>query len=105
MTEQRWIVKERNFELDAVKYQVKLNPVFKDQDPLRVDLGNLDIIKKKKAQKKNIIYQKVEQIKSENDKIKFNHKNLEDKLKKEIDEIRSKNKKTENKRKKSRNNK
>ena len=70
MTEQRWIVKERNFELDTVKYQVKLNPVFKDQDPLRVDLGNLDIIKKKKAQKKNIIYQKVEQIKSENDKIK-----------------------------------
>ena len=54
MTEQRWIVKERNFELDAVKYQVKLNPSFKEQDPLRVDLGNLEIIKKKKAQKKNI---------------------------------------------------
>ena len=52
MTEQRWIVKERNFELDTVKYQVKLNPVLKDQDPLKVDLGNLDIIKKKKAQKK-----------------------------------------------------
>ena len=55
MTDQRWIVKERNFELDVVKYQVKLNPVLKDQDPLKVDLGNLDIIKKKKAQKKNII--------------------------------------------------
>ena len=60
MTEQRWIVKERNFELDTVKYQVKLNPVLKDQDPLKVDLGNLDIIKKKKAQKKNIVYQKVD---------------------------------------------
>ena len=60
MTEQNWIVKDRNFELDAVKYQVKLNPVLKDQDPLKVDLGNLDIIKKKKAQKKNITYQKVE---------------------------------------------
>ena len=71
MTEQRWIVKDRNFELDAVKYQVKLNPVLKDQDPLKVDLGNLDIIKKKKAQKKNIVYQKAELInKSDNDKNK-----------------------------------
>ena len=71
MTEQRWIVKERNFELDAVKYQVKLNPVLKDQDPLKVDLGNLDIIKKKKAQKKNIVYQKPDTSnKSENDKTK-----------------------------------
>ena len=60
MTEQRWMVKDRNFELDVVKYQVKLNPVLKDQDPLKVDLGNLDIVKKKKAQKKNIVYQKVE---------------------------------------------
>lgn len=58
MTEQRWIIKDRNFELDAVKYQVKLNPVLKDQDPLKVDLGNLDAIKKKKAQKKNVVYQK-----------------------------------------------
>ena len=71
MTEQRWIVKDRNFELDAVKYQVKLNPVLKDQDPLKVDLGNLDIIKKKKAQKKNIVYQKPETSnKSENEKAK-----------------------------------
>ena len=71
MTEQRWIVKDRNFELDAVKYQVKLNPVLKDQDPLKVDLGNLDIIKKKKAQKKNIVYQKPETSnKSENEKTK-----------------------------------
>ena len=70
MTDQRWIVKERNFELDVVKYQVKLNPVLKDQDPLRVDLGNLEIIKKKKAQKKNVVYQKAEPNKSENDKLK-----------------------------------
>ena len=62
MTEQRWMVKDRNFELDVVKYQVKLNPVLKDQDPLKVDLGNLDIVKKKKAQKKNIVYQKVEPL-------------------------------------------
>jgi hypothetical protein len=55
MTEQRWIVKERNFELDAVKYQIKLNPVFKAQGPLRVDLGNLDIIKRKMLKKKYII--------------------------------------------------
>ena len=61
MTEPRWMVKERNFELDGVKYQSKLNPILKDQDPLKVDLGNLDIIKKKKAQKKNIVFQKVEQ--------------------------------------------
>ena len=68
MTDQKWIVKDRNFELDVVKYQVKLNPVLKDQDPLKVDLGNLEIIKKKKAQKKNIVYQKAEQInKLEND--------------------------------------
>ena len=59
-TEQRWIVKDRNFELDTVKYQSKLNPIIKDQDPLKVDLGNLDIIKKKKAQKKNIVFQKAE---------------------------------------------
>ena len=62
MTEQRWMVKDRNFELDVVKYQVKLNPVLKDQDPLKVDLGNLDIVKKKKAQKKNVVYQKVEPL-------------------------------------------
>jgi len=61
-TEQRWIVKDRNFELDTVKYQSKLNPIIKDQDPLKVDLGNLDIIKKKKAQKKNIVFQKAEAI-------------------------------------------
>ena len=60
MSEPRWIVKERNFELDVVKYQSKLNSILKDQDPLKVDLGNLDIIKKKKAQKKNIVYQKAE---------------------------------------------
>ena len=60
MTDRRWMVKERNFELDVVKYQSKLNPILKDQDPLKVDLGNLDIIKKKKAQKKNIVFQKVE---------------------------------------------
>ena len=60
MTDRRWVVKERNFELDVVKYQSKLNPILKDQDPLKVDLGNLDIIKKKKAQKKNIVFQKVE---------------------------------------------
>ena len=60
MTEPRWMVKDRNFELDIVKYQTKLTPILKDQDPLKVDLGNLDIIKKKKAQKKNIVYQKVE---------------------------------------------
>ena len=60
MTEPRWMVKERNFELDVVKYQSKLNPILKDQDPLKVDLGNLDIIKKKKAQKKNIVFQKAE---------------------------------------------
>ena len=76
MTEQRWIVKERNFELDTVKYQVKLNPVLKDQDPLKVDLGNLDIIKKKKAQKKNIVYQKVDTSsnKYDLDSIKEMHK-------------------------------
>ena len=60
MEEPRWMVKDRNFELDVVKYQTKLNPIVKDQDPLKVDLGNLDIIKKKKAQKKNIVFQKVE---------------------------------------------
>ena len=60
MTDRRWVVKERNFELDVVKYQSKLNPILKDQDPLKVDLGNLDIIKKKKAQKKYIVFQKVE---------------------------------------------
>ena len=60
MTEPRWMVKDRNFELDVVKYQTKLTPILKDQDPLKVDLGNLDIIKKKKAQKKNIVFQKAE---------------------------------------------
>ena len=60
MAEPRWMVKDRNFELDVVKYQSKLNPILKDQDPLKVDLGNLEIIKKKKAQKKNIIFQKAE---------------------------------------------
>ena len=60
MEEPRWMVKDRNFELDVVKYQTKLNPILKDQDPLKVDLGNLEIIKKKKAQKKNIVYQKFE---------------------------------------------
>ena len=56
------MVKDRNFELDVVKYQTKLNPILKDQDPLKVDLGNLEIIKKKKAQKKNIVFQKAEPV-------------------------------------------
>ena len=58
MTEPRWMVKDRNFELDVVKYQTKLTPILKDQDPLKVDLGNLDIIKKKKAQKKKYCFSK-----------------------------------------------
>ncbi|MCQ2816762.1 MAG: hypothetical protein MJ252_05795 [archaeon] len=38
MSDQRWLVKERNYELDEVKYEVKLKPIMKDQDPLNVEI-------------------------------------------------------------------
>lgn len=66
MAEPRWMAKKRNFELDAIKYESKLTPILKDQDPLKVDLSNLDAIKKKKQAKKNVVYQKAENNPLEN---------------------------------------
>ena len=44
---QKWIVKPRNYELDTVKYEAKLKPIMKDQDPLSVDITALHGKKKK----------------------------------------------------------
>ena len=52
MSEQRWIVSQRNYELDEVKYQSKLTPISKDQDPLIVDIS---VLTKNKRTTKNII--------------------------------------------------
>ena len=52
MSEQRWIVSQRNYELDEVKYQSKLTPISKDQDPLIVDIS---VLTKNKKTTKNIL--------------------------------------------------
>jgi hypothetical protein len=59
--EPRWIIKPRNYELDSFKYQSKLNPISKDQDPLKVDISVLTNTKKKKKYYKmgNLMFSKV----------------------------------------------
>ena len=48
----RWVVKPRNYELDTVKYEVKLKPIMRDQDPLNVDISEIQTKAKKKIIKK-----------------------------------------------------
>lgn len=59
--EPRWIIKPTNYELDLFKYQAKLNPISKDQDPMNVDISVLTNTKKKKNyyKKGNLMFAKV----------------------------------------------
>ena len=59
--EPRWIIKPTNYELDLFKYQAKLNPISKDQDPMNVDISVLTNTKKKKNyyKKGNLMFTKV----------------------------------------------
>ena len=50
----KWIVKQRDFELDLVKYQIKPSHVNKDHDPLQSDKA-IKIPAKKKILKSKII--------------------------------------------------
>ena len=47
-TPSRWVIKQRNYELDTVKYGVALKPIMKDQDPLCVDIATIETKNKKK---------------------------------------------------------
>ena len=47
-TPSRWVIKQRNYELDTVKYGVSLKPIMKDQDPLCVDIATIETKNKKK---------------------------------------------------------
>lgn len=42
----KWIVKTRDYELDQVKYQMKMIPILRDQDPLNSEIIKLPVKKK-----------------------------------------------------------
>jgi hypothetical protein len=50
----KWIVKPRDFEIDLVKYQVKLTHVIKEDDPIFSETG-IKLPTKKKVIKSKII--------------------------------------------------
>lgn len=41
MSSSKWKIKPRDYEIDLIKYEVKLNSVQKDQDPLSIDITKL----------------------------------------------------------------
>jgi hypothetical protein len=51
MSNNKWIVKNRDFELEGVKYNAKLTPINKEENPLIAE-GDIKMLVKKKFVKR-----------------------------------------------------